>query len=74
MLIGLVVGTILFFAATPVIRLSQLQGSAYGYAWSYLRMLSWSLPFTMVMLIVKRMFAAAAATRLLQLWYSWLWM
>src|SRR3984957_18547015 len=52
-LIGISVGAVLFFAATPIIRLTQLQGTAYGYAWSYLRMLSVSLPFTMLLFIVS---------------------
>jgi putative MATE family efflux protein len=52
-LIGIAVGALLYFAATPIIRLTQLQGTAYGYAWSYLRMLSVSLPFTMLLFIVS---------------------
>jgi putative MATE family efflux protein len=50
-LIGVLVGAMLFLGATPIIAMTQLQGSAHGFAYSYLRMLSVSLPFTMVMFI-----------------------
>ena len=50
-LIGIVVGAILFFAARPIIAATQLQGPAFGLAFSYLRMLSIAMPFTMLMLI-----------------------
>jgi putative MATE family efflux protein len=50
-LIGLVMGAVLYLGATPIIAMTQLQGSAHGFAFSYLRMLSVSLPFTMVMFI-----------------------
>jgi putative MATE family efflux protein len=50
-LMGLIVGAILFTAATPIIAMTQLQGTAHAFAFSYLRMLSVSLPFTMVMFI-----------------------
>jgi putative MATE family efflux protein len=51
LLIGIVVGVLLFTCATPIIAMTQLQGTAHGFAFSYLRMLSISLPFTMVMFI-----------------------
>jgi putative MATE family efflux protein len=50
-LIGLIVGMLLFTAAAPIIAMTQLQGSAHAFAFTYLRMLSISLPFTMVMFI-----------------------
>ncbi len=50
-LIGLLVGLGLFVFARPVIAMTQLQGPAHAFAFSYLRMLSVSLPFTMVMFI-----------------------
>jgi putative MATE family efflux protein len=50
-LIGVLMGAVLFFAAVPIIAMTQLQGTAHGYALSYLRMLSVSLPFTMLMFI-----------------------
>ncbi len=62
-LIGVAVGALLFFAAAPVVRLTQLQGAAYGYAWSYLRMLSVSLPFTIVMLIISACLRGGGDTR-----------
>jgi putative MATE family efflux protein len=49
--IGVVMGLALFVFATPIIAMTQLQGTAHGFAFSYLRMLSVSLPFTMVMFI-----------------------
>ena len=50
-LIGLIMGAVLFMFARPIITMTQLQGTAPGFAFSYLRMLSVSLPFTMVMFI-----------------------
>ena len=50
-LIGIFVGIILYLAATPIIRFTQLQGPAFSYAHTYLRLLSVSLPFTMLMFI-----------------------
>jgi putative MATE family efflux protein len=50
-LIGFIMGGVLFRFATPIIAMTQLQGTAHGFAFSYLRMLSVSLPFTMVMFI-----------------------
>lgn len=50
-LIGLLVGVGLFVFAGPVIAMTQLQGPAHAFALSYLRMLSVSLPFTMLMFI-----------------------
>jgi putative MATE family efflux protein len=50
-LLGVITGLILYFAATPIIAMTQLQGTAHGFAFSYLRMLSVSLPFTMLMFI-----------------------
>ena len=49
--IGVIVGLLLFFGATPIIAMTQLQGTAHGFAFTYLRMLSVSLPFTMLMFI-----------------------
>ena len=50
-LLGVVVGGLLFAFAGPVVRLTQLQGDAPALAVSYLRLLSLSLPFTMLMFI-----------------------
>jgi putative MATE family efflux protein len=50
-LIGSVVGGLLFVFAPQVIAMTQLGGSAHGFALNYLRMLSVSLPFTMVMFV-----------------------
>ncbi len=50
-LLGLVLGVGLFALARPVVTLTQLQGDAPALALSYLRLLSLTLPFTMVMFI-----------------------
>jgi len=50
-LIGLVIGILLFAVARPIITGTQLQGDAPALATSYLRMLSVTLPFTMLMFI-----------------------
>jgi putative MATE family efflux protein len=52
-LIGIGVGAFLYLAATPIIHLTQLQPPADTFAYSYLRMLSVSLPFTMLMFIAN---------------------
>jgi len=52
-LIGVGVGVALLVAATPIIHLTQLQPPADTFAFSYLRMLSVSLPFTMLMFIAN---------------------
>lgn len=46
---GVLFGILLLAGATPIIAATQLQGAAHGLAKSYLRMLSVSLPFTMLM-------------------------
>ena len=46
---GVLVGLALYLAADPIITATQLQGPAHHLARAYLRMLSASLPFTMVM-------------------------
>jgi putative MATE family efflux protein len=51
LLLGLVMGVVLIACAGPVVALTQLQGPARDMALSYLRMLSLTLPFTMVMFI-----------------------
>lgn len=50
-ILGAVVGLFVFIFAKPIIDATQLQGQAPVFALSYLRMLSATLPFTMVMLI-----------------------
>jgi putative MATE family efflux protein len=50
-LIGCIVGAVLYFSATPIIAMTQLGGTAHAFAFSYLRMLSVTMPFTMVMFI-----------------------
>ncbi len=50
-LLGVVVGAGLILFARPVVTLTQLQGDAPGLALSYLRLLSLTLPFTMLMFI-----------------------
>jgi putative MATE family efflux protein len=52
-LVGLAVGAFLFLAAHQVIALTQLQGLAPGFAFSYLRMLSVTLPFTMLLFVAN---------------------
>ncbi len=52
-LIGIGVGVVLYVAAAPIIAATQLQGPAHGFALSYLRMLSVSLPFSMLMFIAN---------------------
>lgn len=52
-LIGTGLGIFLFAAAAPIIRLTQLQAPADAFALSYLRMLSVTLPFTMLMFIAN---------------------
>jgi putative MATE family efflux protein len=56
-LMGVVIGLLLYVGAGPIILLTQLQGVAQGFALSYLRLLSLSLPFTMLM------FTASACLR-----------
>ena len=51
MLLGVVIGAVLIALARPVVALTQLQGDAPALALSYLRLLSLTLPFTMVMFI-----------------------
>ena len=48
-LLGAIMGALLYFYAGPVIRMSGLQGEAPAFALPYLRMLSLTLPFTMAM-------------------------
>ncbi len=50
-LIGVLTGVFLFVAARPVIAMTQLPATAHGFALSYLRLLSVSMPFTMLMFI-----------------------
>jgi putative MATE family efflux protein len=50
-LIGLSVGALLFYFAGPVVTAAQLRGNAHPLAVSYLRMLGFTLPFTMLMFI-----------------------
>ncbi len=50
-IMGFVVGAMLFIFAPQVAQISQLQGDARGYALSYLRLLSLAMPFTMLMFI-----------------------
>jgi putative MATE family efflux protein len=50
-LIGLMVGTLLYLFAGPVVAGAQLRGAAHPLAVSYLRMLGFTLPFTMLMFI-----------------------
>jgi putative MATE family efflux protein len=51
LIVGAVVGAIMLIEARPIVRATQVQGLGQVFALSYLRMLSWSLPFTMLMLI-----------------------
>ncbi len=51
LLAGFAVGGLMLLAARPIVAATQAQGLAKLFALSYLRMLSWSLPFTMLMLI-----------------------
>jgi len=60
--VGIVVGTALFLGATPIIRVSRLDGLAAIYATSYLRRLSLALPFTMLMLIAGSCLRGAGDT------------
>jgi putative MATE family efflux protein len=50
-ILGAVVGAILFLAGRPIVEATQLQGMAKGFALQYLQMLSIALPFTTVMFI-----------------------
>ena len=50
-IMGLIVGSILFLADRPIVEATQLQGMAQGFALQYLRMLSFALPFTTVMFV-----------------------
>src|SRR5436305_13559899 len=50
-IMGFVVGAALYVFAEPIIRFTGLQGAAPTFALPYLRMLSVTLPFTMVMQI-----------------------
>jgi putative MATE family efflux protein len=51
LIVGAVVGVFMLVEARPIVIATQVQGLGQIYALSYLRMLSWSLPFTMLMLI-----------------------
>jgi putative MATE family efflux protein len=51
LILGVVIGMFLFFAARPIVAATQLQGMGSIFALSYLRLLSVALPFTMVMFI-----------------------
>jgi putative MATE family efflux protein len=53
LLIGVVIGAVMYLGAEPIIELTGLRGQAPAFALPYLRMLSVSLPFTMVMLIAN---------------------
>ncbi len=50
-LIGLIVGVLIYLFAVPIMRLTGLQGAAPAFALPYLRMLAVTLPFTMAMQI-----------------------
>ena len=50
-LIGLLVGVLIYLFALPIMRLTGLQGAAPAFALPYLRMLALTLPFTMAMQI-----------------------
>jgi putative MATE family efflux protein len=52
-LIGVLVGGLLWACAEPLIRMTGLQGRAPAFALPYLRMLSVTLPFTMAMQIAS---------------------
>ncbi len=48
-IVGAALGLLMFAQARPIVMATELQGEARGFALSYLRMLSLSLPLTMVM-------------------------
>jgi putative MATE family efflux protein len=50
-ILGIIVGAILYLAGRPIVEATQLQGLARGFALKYLHMLSFALPFTTVMFI-----------------------
>jgi MATE family multidrug resistance protein len=52
-LAGIVLGAILWFGAMPIVRATQLSADAQGFALSYIRILSLSLPFAMFMFIAN---------------------
>jgi putative MATE family efflux protein len=51
LIVGIIAGAIFYFAATPIVTATQLQGMAAGFAFTYLRMLAGALPFAMLMFI-----------------------
>jgi putative MATE family efflux protein len=53
LLIGCGVGLLLFVGGVPIVRMTQLQPPADALALSYLRLLSVTLPFTMLMFIAN---------------------
>jgi putative MATE family efflux protein len=50
---GSVLGLFMFFTAVPTADLTRLHGPAYGFALSYLRLLSPSVPFLVMMFIAN---------------------
>jgi putative MATE family efflux protein len=51
LLMGALIGLAMLVNSRAIVRAAQLQGLSQAFALSYLRMLSWSLPLTMLMLM-----------------------
>ena len=62
LVMGVIVGALLYAFAPQIAHVSQLQGPAHQYALDYLRLLSLAMPFTMLMFIAGACLRGAGDT------------